>query len=1045
MSTKTQQEIYDAERNPSQPDNILNPGQDDYDRKFNDITRSPDMQALDDQGNAAIRDHEQRNRPETADDSRQAAAEGERRVGDTAAGKALSTAADMSGNTAAKIAARVASQLKTRKGGLAGLVVLIVAGILIAAGFLAPSLLLVHLKEEGLSWTTKYTNLGMNNRIRLTYTAKIFGNPDNCKGPKALCRFYPGMKDSDIEALRKQGFKIDEGDIGGKGNKKFVKKMTMSVDGKPVVVTQKNLAKLHATNPKVQSAMNNYIRGRSITHRSLGALKKFSIFNIDRAKPLGEKFTKKGMLTYFREKFYEGKHNLASKLKPGSDENSGDARKNNLAKLADIEAEAAAVRGTNIVENGPKAIVPDTSALKLENAAKIGAGTLSGGLKGVVMGWLNTFDTVCSIYNTIRIVNFGVKALAAAQLIKYAGMFTTIADKQKVSSADMAEIAFLASILLAPSRMEASKGKDFSQSQGANLMFYGKITNQDSLHRFSLGSAASQATDIIFSIASLKGLSGEACSRILSKWGQAGLFVGGIITSLLTLGTGAVKGAAEGAVKGFIIGTILQILTPRLIPLIAGTLIPDPRTDPEGGYGAGNAIAAGLGAFGGQLGRAQGMRPLKKTQHALLRNSQEYRVMAQADELDKQSGGSFNLDNPYSIPNKVALSLYQLGQPKSSLSEYIASVDTTIRSAITKPVTQTASASVDDEYGGQYCADDQFASVMKAGLEVDLAKDANCNIIYGPDPAIVLSPDDITRDVETVDTQPGVSRDVKYGINDTFYWMAEHGYINPETGDSRKEYTEYKETCMEGTDPILDKWSADLGDGTDMSKCYKLDGDGNEKDKYRYFSAWSIHESIRESTEAISDNKLGIADASSAGGGNVTIVPGTLPAGSAQDIAKQLLQYTANGTISCNRQARNCPDITNTAEGKPLGGNCPAGMTLDARVLGTILVLTQKGYKLTLSSLCSDHDIDNGGHPKGKAFDINFINGVWIGNGSASGYWGPSTQWGPLTEKVTQEIVAVGAKNKVGIGQIQCHPKWSFLDGVNTFVDDCHHIHVEYP
>ena len=224
-----------------------------------------------------------------------------------------------------------------------------------------------------------------------------------------------------------------------------------------------------------------------------------------------------------------------------------------------------------------------------------------------------------------------------------------------------------------------------------------------------------------------------------------------------------------------------------------------------------------------------------------------------------------------------------------------------------------------------------------------------------------------------------------------------------------------------------------------MSKCYNLE------ERYVYFRSYSKNEVALDSMAAISEDRLGVADSSTAGGGgDVSITPGSLPSGSAQDIAKQLLKYTADGTISCNLQARNCPDIANTASGTRIGGECAAG-TLDARVVGTILVLAQKGYKLILSSICSDHYNDGLQHPKGKGFDINFINGVWINNGGESGFWGPNTPWGPLTEGVTREIVSVAAKDNVGIGQVQCRPNWPFMKGINTFPDNCHHIHVSFP
>ena len=170
--------------------------------------------------------------------------------------------------------------------------------------------------------------------------------------------------------------------------------------------------------------------------------------------------------------------------------------------------------------------------------------------------------------------------------------------------------------------------------------------------------------------------------------------------------------------------------------------------------------------------------------------------------------------------------------------------------------------------------------------------------------------------------------------------------------------------------------------------------------------------------------------------------PGTLPAGSAKDLATQLLPFIANGKISCNGQASNCPDIQKTAAGQSLNGvgSCNVD-AMDPQVLGILLALVQNGHTFILSALCSDHASNpTSAHHTGKAADFNTIDGVFMGPLPDVPWTSAKTTAG---SKLDQDIVSIAPSSVVSFGQAQCHPAFPFFQGYTVFNDDCHHQHIQ--
>lgn len=166
-------------------------------------------------------------------------------------------------------------------------------------------------------------------------------------------------------------------------------------------------------------------------------------------------------------------------------------------------------------------------------------------------------------------------------------------------------------------------------------------------------------------------------------------------------------------------------------------------------------------------------------------------------------------------------------------------------------------------------------------------------------------------------------------------------------------------------------------------------------------------------------------------------VGGSLPSGTAKELATQLKVYVDGGKILC--LSSGCPDIVDTAKGISIKKASCYVDNLDPRVLGMLLKLVQAGHTFILSALCTDHPSNpNSLHHLGKAVDFNTIDSTFMGPNDVP--WDQSKI--NAGKKLDQDIASVMPKS-TGFGQIQCHPTFDFLNGFNTFDDACHHQHVQ--
>ncbi len=156
---------------------------------------------------------------------------------------------------------------------------------------------------------------------------------------------------------------------------------------------------------------------------------------------------------------------------------------------------------------------------------------------------------------------------------------------------------------------------------------------------------------------------------------------------------------------------------------------------------------------------------------------------------------------------------------------------------------------------------------------------------------------------------------------------------------------------------------------------------------------------------------------------------GELPSGTAQDLAKQILQKNnISFTTSPARQA-----ITDTSNGKSaqIESRCGAGDSapLSATLLGVLLKIADK-HKIGIGYLTNGCHSDGSAHYQGMAADLNSVDGR------------PST--GGIPDRAFMHEITGILPDGSGMGQSQCAViPIDPINDISLFSDSCNHIHIE--
>lgn len=702
-------------------------------------------------------------------------------------------------------------------------------------------------------------------RTQRNLQKKLFQADENCDSGVKCKRYGQGVSDKEIEKMKATGLNPEVKETGNKKYKYIVSLNTTDAEGKTARITSDNFGEHYSNNVRFRAQMDNIAKPKSMFMRGKATLKiVFDKFGIKRNRTISGDDDKERNKN-FRADIY-GQGNDAEKANSPPDGSTEDEVEQ-IQGIDDSISEAAQQERDRLTATGfdrPPSIVPDVTNLDLDPGSAVGVGNsaLKEGAKSAWKGAFAAIDKACSGYQFIRAAVFGAKIYKILGLVKYAGVYMTIYDKMRAGDSFATEVAFFAGILFRPSTKKDSYGKTFFQSEGYNLVSQGKIADKRGLARFTTGTPFLKFLQGSQKTLESAGANKETCKHVASWYGQAALIVAGLALDIGSGGWAIVAGAAAGAGIGMLVSVIISYITPMLIQYAAGTVAPDP-TDPEGGYGAGNAIVAGMGAFGHFAGSANGERVLTTADAAAVQ-MESNKEMAFMDKVDNYGKSPFSIDSSTSITSQLALAVAPIASAPFSQSAFqnLASIVTSpfslFSSSFGNIVTRGVNAQSNIDMGGEFCADEDYKAL-------GLAVTAFCTPIDGEKESTIM--------------------DAKYDPETVLNYMLANDHIDPETGDAKSDdFKKYISSCTDSITPISpDGGGSDVGEDIDTRWCI------DTRDKFNNFRFYTSDSSININYDDSVNDTLGLDSNSSATGNltGTTYPNGKIPDGVLCDLGSQ--------------------------------------------------------------------------------------------------------------------------------------------------------------
>jgi len=718
---------------------------------------------------------------------------------------------------------------------------------------------IVHMKELASDWSNKNNHSLFSQRSPIDFKEKYFNADPNCnEGVK--CRFKGGVTDKEIDKLKKAGLNPQVEKVGNKN--RITSFNTTDVEGKSVKITADNFEDHYNNNVKFRGQMDKVAKPKSMLLRGASTLKLvFDKFGIKRNREIDGADDKERNKNFRADEYGEGNQTEKANAPPDG----GTEEEKNAIAGVDSSIDEAAQQERQSLESGgfdrPPSNVPDTTNLDLDpgKAKDVASGLFKDGIKGAALGVFSAIDKACSGYQLIRTLNFGAKIYKVVGLIKYAGIFMTIADKLKAGDSKAEEIGYIGSLLFRPSSKKDSYGKTFFQSEGFNLIFQGKIADHRGLARFTAGTPFLKFLQAAQKTFESAGANKSSCKQVKSWYGQTAFLVGGLVIGFFSGGSFNVAGIVASEVMSLVFSVVESYVKPLLIQYAAGTISPDP-TDPEGGYGVGNALAAGMGAFGHFTGSANGARILT-TDDAAEVEMESNKEMAFMNKVDNYGKSPFDPSSSTSITTQLALAFAPaaaspFGQTTfQTMASMVTSPFSLFSSSFSKIVTGGVNAQSDISKGGEYCADEDYQAM-------GIAVDAFCNPIPGEKSSVIKDP--------------------KYAPNTVIDYMLSHGDVNDDGSPKSDDFQKYIRSCVgneESSPPPIspDGGGIEVGDDVDTRWCI------DKSEKFTMYRTYITDGAWKDADDASVDDTLGQDTSTGDTGGNTGLKGQTYPNGKIPD------------------------------------------------------------------------------------------------------------------------------------------------------------------
>ena len=1000
MSEKQRQDLLEAEQGPG-----TNPAEDDYRSKFDDITGRPDMQALNDQGDAISRDH---SRKEVNGKEKQA-------VSDTEAGKAAVAAANVAGSPIAGQAAKLLGKIRVNKGASGAITAtIIVIFMLFSASILTTSLGPIAF----------FTNImddlndslpAMDKRSAAMLRTKVMTNAERqkflkgCTTMSIRCKFKSISK-RDEARFKRAGITVQGDSIAGR---KFPTSYTMTIDGVETKLSAKELAdKVSGKEPtevksKVRTALNM---------RSFG--------------------TKDKARSWVLRKL--GVSQSAPKLTGNVDEDAKALAQGKSTITADTNVVVGVDEDGRPIVNGEAASSPAST----EATKAIAAGAASGFKKGIA-SFAKAFnitgiaDIACSVKNMIGYSVTASKYATGIKLVQHVQPIAALAFKIKAGEGTPHDAEVLGKVMndtdtretiadigkTAQTYNEDPVDKEKPNPDQGKSVLDGNLSEMSALKSPPIVTEATQKYSLGISIASIAGILAFSATMmsafgvdktkcdLIQNWAARGAaFIVGVLAWFTGVGeanTAAILGFAAAAMGAFIIlGIGLAVIT-------NSSPVPDDIREKPMENSA--AMWTGKAYLAGEDAKIRGLVP--GTDEDIMAYSKElYATNVAYDAIEAEETAWYDTSSTNSIVSKAATTIGMIAKPSLSGSGTIASASSLMHSAATSVFDSQASAVAIDPARLKICQPDpdvdSYATASVIGGPI--AVDVQCNVRYHmPAADLALDVDDVANYMEdnghvVRDTLTGLPEGYELppqdlaqsaatsflkgtlkGFVDQFYSTRTYG-----TTAAAAEYGKYLDFCAYRSMPWGETFEESSGIGSagpnwvNGKACMLKQGetikDGNlggtiSGDMVSRFRIYTLDKVVNEASET--GEMSGATNPSAApviSGGGAAI------AGSTAELAQKILDLEKAGKITLYtlRQedvaTRTTPklQLTDIAAGKSpaVSVRCkytaPSPINPDPKLLAFLADLgTQYPYLITaLFGQC--HTSAASDHHSGKAVDF---------------------------------------------------------------------------
>jgi len=786
-------------------DDTLNPGQQYYDRRFNDLAKREESGTFDD-----IAKNYNTSTADSATEDRNIAAARQRETENTG----WNTRVSGSGKGSGKLGGRFNIKNLKKSGPIATILAIIGVGGFGATVLFSPAMLLVNMKEtladkfnSQLAVLDARSNKIIAKKIGKTVTSGV------CSPVTIRCK-YKTMSRRQLAKLDKAGIKVVDAD--GNQLAKRGRGAAIELDGKRYDASE--LQRELRNNPRMRSAFNRAYNPKVTAFSDKIASKVNSKLKISKKNAFEGAATKEDLNKKIRGAVSGETFSLEKDL--------------GITKNGDnyVDKDGNTLTEEEVTKRRAGIEALDKEALAQKELAGTGKKMTKSAVKGAVtitaLG-ANGVDTLCTGYRTIRGIGFAAKYIGMLQLSRYAFTFMNTADAIKAGDATPEQVEYLSTILTSTN----SKGKSASDSYGYHYAAYGDVSGKpsdtpktdeearlaDEVLRYTNGQLVSKnaMASIIGGIDGAGSTDGadSVCSFVKSGWGQTLLFGIAIVGAGVAIASGGFSlgwgaGAQVGASTSLAVA--LGLVTPKLIDMAAGTLV----TGDENGNEAGNAITSGAGAYDSQMAQGRGLAVLTKADAVAYQemNNQTLAVYSAADRL---TASPFDTSNPHTFVGAIAKNLMPY-ITNTSPSSIVASVLGSLSHAVASLQTNTKAQSTIEEFS--QCDDPDYA-------KKDIAADPFCNVKYG------ISPNALNKDPETVLEE-----------------LVAGGHVDEETGQPKSEaFQNFIETCVDRTNSI-GGYSDDQD--SDSAKGYHcIQGQGEDEALNTNFRLYLIDKSIIDEME----------------------------------------------------------------------------------------------------------------------------------------------------------------------------------------------------